>query len=543
MMRSNGILLVGVAVGLAIGACTTGVIDGDAPGGPGAVEGSPHATVLGRTPMRRLGSIELTNTLRDLLVEPELVIPDLPPDPVGAHGFPSPGIVSDLEVERAMDLAEAVSPKIVAKLASLAACGAASDDATCTRSFVRDFGRRAYRRPLEAEERARLEALYTHARSALGHDHARAIELVAQAMLQSPSFLYRPETTLEGSGAQAAAPVSQHELASRLSYFLWSSMPDDALLDAADAGALVGDEIERQARRMLADRRAERTIAAFHAAWLGLDRLEGAVRSESLYPGFDDALVAAMRVETERFTARVLLEGDGKLSTLLTAPIGFVDRKLAAVYGVEPPAAGAAFVDLDPKSRAGLLTQASVLTATSSELAGSPIHRGLLVRERFLCDPLPPPPVDVPPPPVIDPSAPIRDQWERHSSDPACRGCHRRIDPIGFAFEGYDAVGAYQAVRNGKTVDQSGELRDTLDADGAFTGPVELAHRLAGSEQVRRCVTTQWLRFATGRLEHRDATSIDAAHARFASSAYDVRELLIAIVQTPAFLLRGEASR
>jgi hypothetical protein len=407
----------------------------------------------------------------------------------------------------------------------------------CLGGWVDAVGRRAYRRPLAAEERARYDGLI-----ALGEDDPTRAKLVVQAMLQSPNFLYQLELELSDpvDGAIALAP---NELAARLSFFLWSSVPDVELLDAAAAGALSdGAGLRAQAERMLADPRARSAIESFHVQWLAVDKLEVSLKDPAVYPLFDEDVRAAMIAETRRFASNVVFDGDAKLETLLTSSETWIDAPLFELYGLPAPVDHdpSEPVQLDATQRAGLLTQAGFLASHAHANESGPVQRGVVVLSNMLCSPPPPPPPGINViPPDPDPDATPRELFEIHTADPTCSGCHNLIDGIGLGFEGYDGIGMYREVENGLPVDQSGEVIGT-DVAGEFDGVVELANKLAQSEQVRECVATQWFRFALGRFEEaEDVCTLDELHATFAESDYDVRELLLALVQTDAFRYRA----
>lgn len=520
-----------------LAACTGAIVDPDR-GDPGDGTGSePLACAdssgpsAGRAPLRRLTRLEYDNTVRDLLGDDSAPAQAFVPDEAVA-GFDANSVatVSKQQTEDYLDAAAKLAETAVGS--GLVGCDIASD--ACARSFVSSFGRRAFRRPLSSDEQNDFFELYAASRAAWGAQ--KAIALVIEAFLSAPSFLYLVETTVPDAGGVQVARVDAHTLATRLSYFFWSTMPDDALLAAADAGELETlEQIDAQARRLLADPRAEATVASFHAQWLGVANLSEATKDPSLFPEYDAALAASMQEETRRFTAHVVLEGDARLSTLLTSNRSFVDAPLAKLYGAQPPASPFAETELDPEQRAGLLTHASVMTAHSGASDTSWVHRGKLVRERFLCDTL-----GTPPPGAegTDPKNAGR------LTDPQCKGCHLKMDPIGFGFDALSPIGAHRTVdEHGQPVSTAGEIvaldRD-VDVAGEFDGAVELAHRLAASEDVGRCVAVQWFRYATRRQEtDQDACSVAVVQDEFAASGHDVRELLIAIAKTDAFRHRA----
>ena len=358
-------------------------------------------------------------------------------------------------------------------------------------------------------------------------------------MLSSPNFLFRPEFGAGDATLPSATQVTPFELASRLASLLWASIPDDVLLDAAQNGELeTREQVEAQARRMLQDERARPALSAFYEQWLGLPLLASATKDNAVYPAFSEELRAAMAEETRRFVAHVLWDDGAKLSTLMTASYSFVNASLAKVYGVNGPSDDATFAQttLDKTQRAGVLTQASVMTAFASPSGSSPIKRGKLVRVRLLCQDLPDPPANVPPPDPPKEGVSTRERFAMHTNNAACRGCHDLIDGLGFGLEHYDGIGAYRTVDHGVAVDASGEVNHTTDIDGPYSGGPELAALLAMSEQARDCVPTQWLRYVLARRENDDDTcSLVALRAAFAASGGDLLELMVSLTQTDAF--------
>jgi hypothetical protein len=311
------------------------------------------------------------------------------------------------------------------------------------------------------------------------------------------------------------------------------------LLDAAEAGQLeTRAEVATQARRMLADPKAQPAVGAFYAQWLGLPLLETATKDATAYPQFDDTLRAAMAEETRRFIDYVIWQDDARLSTLFTAPYSMLNAPLAKLYGVTGPTSATTYTRtmLDPTKRLGVLTQASLMTAFASPASSSPIKRGKLVRVRLLCQDLPDPPANVPPPAPPQAGVSTRERFAMHTNSPACSGCHHLIDGLGFGLEHYDGIGAYRTMDQGVAVDSSGEVNTTQDIDGPYDGGPALATLLARSAEVRDCAPTQWLRYALARREGDDDTcSLVALRQAFASSGGDLRELMVALTQTDAF--------
>jgi hypothetical protein len=443
-----------------------------------------------------------------------------------------------LSVEQYAAAAEDVARAAVEqKLDSLVGCTGAQD-AACADQFIVGFGQRAFRRPLAPEETARYQGLFT---SYQARGFGEAIRVVLQAMLQSPNFVYHLELTPAPSGV-GVTPLGGYELASRLSFALWNTLPDADLLAAAAAGTLDSKEgVQAQAERLLASDRARDALSSFHLQWLGLENMvDSTVKDAAMFPEWSPAIKTAMRNEVVSFADLVIRRGDGRLQTLLSAPFTVASPEVLSLYGATAAPAADGSVALDPTQRAGLLTQAGFLAAHAHSNQTSPVHRGLAVRKNLLCTDLPDPPDNVDnTPPEPDPNATTRERFEQHRADPACKGCHELLDPIGVGFENYDAIGRYRTMENGKAIDSNGELVGVASSPGPFSGGVALAQQLATSPEVRECVQKQWFRFSLGRYEAgEDACSMQALTQAFAASDYQVKTLLLALVTSDAFRYR-----
>jgi len=403
-------------------------------------------------------------------------------------------------------------------------------------------GQRALRRPLDDDDRADLLDAFTRGRAENG-DFVAGIESLLEVLLQSPEFLYRVELgrTDGAPPASTAVALTPWELASRLSYLFWETMPDGPLFSAAAGGQLeTPGQLRSQAERLLADPRVRVTFAHFFEQFLELDQLDLLEKDPSVYPTFEPALRDAFRAETLAFVDSVTWNGDGRLSTLLTAPYTFVNGKLAAFYGM-PTVDGSTFrrVDVDVDRRGGLLTQGSFLAIHAKFDQTSPVTRGKFVRERLFCTSPPPPPANLAiHAPDLDPRLTTRQRFEQHSTDPFCASCHHLMDPIGLGLESFDGAGAWRETESGQPVDSSGEL-DGTDVDGTFHGARELEDRLATSAQVERCAMLQWFHFAAGRSDAPDdACTLDSLTDDFHRSGGDLRALMLSLTQTDAFLYR-----
>ncbi|CAN94178.1 hypothetical protein-transmembrane prediction [Sorangium cellulosum So ce56] len=536
-----------------IGAADSG--SGSSSGEDASTSGPGDPPVCGAerilAPQRRLTRFEYNNTVRDLLGTSLTPADQFPPDEI-AGGFNNNATVltvSALHAEKYLLAAEALATEAVAgDLSKLVPCdpaaveGQVPQEEACARQFVQDFGRRAYRRPLETSDVDRLMRAYAAGRT--DGSFREGIEVVIRAALQSPKFLFRLELRHDLDASSSRVRLDPYEMASRLSYLVWASGPDDELLDAAEAGLLdTREQLAERTRQMLEHPRARRAITEFYKQWLNLGKLETIVKEESQFPGYDDELVAGISAETPAFVEHVLWSGDHKLSSLLTLPVGFATESVAELYGVTVPPGSTTpqLVELPPDQRAGVLTQPAFLAVHAHPDQTSPVLRGKAIRSKFMCQDPPPPPDDVDlTPPTGDEGVTARERFNQHASNARCAGCHQLMDPIGFAFENFDAVGAYRTEEGGQVIDVSGEMVLSDDMDGPFVGVRQLAEKLAGSAQVRECLATQWFRYTAGRFENvDDECSLDGLRAGFHGSEGDLVELIVATTQTDAFLYRS----
>ena len=497
---------------------------------------STHRVMAASVPLRRLTTEEYNNSVRDLFGDTSRPASECPPDDI-AGGFEtnSSAPATQLGIECYASAAETVACAAVQRLDALAPCLNEPTEVCATR-FIEAYGRLTFRRPLEEAESAALFAIYKEKAAQAGH--AAAIQLVIEALLQSPKFLYRLEL-LEKSGPEVRA-LSGTEVAARLSFFIWASSPDSDLLDAAAAERLASrDAVAQAARRLLSDPRAIDGIKSFHRQWLDLRELETLSKDPVRFPEFSPELKHSMVEETLRFCAYAVLNGGDTIRTLLTSKVSFVDASLAKIYKVPPPEKPFSLVNLPPLERSGVLTHASLMTVLTHSEETSPILRGKFIREKLLCQPVPPPPPGtVMKLPEVDPRHTKKQQFARHRTDPSCSSCHQMMEPMGFGFEHYDALGAWKTLDRTFPVDAVGVLTGTAEVDGAFDGAIELGKRLVESQEVRRCIATQWFRAGLGRSEQPDdAASLETAYQAFAGSGFDVRELIVAIASSDAFRL------
>jgi hypothetical protein len=529
----------------------TGGSGGTGPAGTPSPVGGGEPGTAGPQAARRLSLFEYRNTLRDLVGY------DIPAgmrqevtDLWNRSGFPTGAAVEhSAEVRGIVLVAEAASRQAVQDLSTLlpATCRPPPDAAAetaCAFQLISNFGPRAFRRPLAPEELDALRAVYMRERAApVGGDFTDGIRVLISAMLQSPPFLYRWELRDAPIRDGALVRFGPYEIASRLSYLFWSTMPDADLFAAAAAGRLeTPDQIEVQARRLLADSRARSTMTEFHQIWLQIDGVAGVVKDPSILPS-SSTLPQSMLDEASAFVTALMVgpAATGKLASLLTSSRSFINPDLAALYGVPDSAAGLHPAELDPTQRAGILTQGAFLAVHARADLSNPTERGEILLEQVLCQPLEiPANVDIPSTPPPSPQLTTRRAVESVVNDPCTGACHMVYD-AGFAFENYNAVGAYRQSEPGGPVDASGILH-LASGDLPFANAVELVHALASREEVVSCLPRQWLRFLTRRPEvPADQPSLDAVTAAFRNSSYDMREILVALARSRAFTHRTPA--
>ncbi len=417
--------------------------------------------------------------------------------------------------------------------------GGASEEEPCAVKTLNTLMQRAYRRPVTAEDTATAMKLYREGRK--GGDFEAGIELALRSILVNPEFLFRVENTPSGLAAGSVYKLSDLDLATRLSFFLWSSIPDDELLQAAIGGKLSQPKVlEAQVRRMLADERARTLVTNFAGQWLYLRNLASANPDMRLYPDFDDNLRQAFRRETELFVESIWRE-DRSIFDLLNANYTFVNERLAKHYGI-PNVYGSRFrkVTFEPGAvRGGLLRQGSVLTVTSYATRTSPVIRGKWVLDNVLGVPPPPPPAVVPAikeDRKVGEALNMRQRIAEHRANPACSGCHNIMDPVGFAFENYDAIGRWRTVEEGQPIDASGslpdgsEFRDLSGLQKAIT---------AKPEFFAMTLTEKLLTYGLGRgTEYYDAPAVRKIVAQAKTSQYKFSSLILGIVQSTPFQMR-----
>lgn len=494
---------------------------------------------VGEAGLRRLTAAEYAATVRDLLgveVDAALLLPEdwrKPFDNDYTDQVASQALIEGAEL-LAADVAALALETAASRDAVVGCQPEGVDDVACLRTFLATFGRRALRRPLTADELDRYAGLIAEAEES-GDFHA-AVNVALRAFLQHPELLYRVERGTPVDGAPGVFRLGDHEIATRLSYLIWGSTPSDLLLDLADARQLhTPAQISAAAEDMLADERAHSRVGRFHALWLGYEQLP-----------HGPTLSSAMQAETQALIDRVVFEDERPWQDLLRAEETFVDASLATHYGLVPPAdaAGAQWVDYGDSGRQGLLSHGTFLSAAARIDDSSPTKRGLLVRDRLLCQPIAPPP----PEEMVDvdnaqpPEGMCKEQWYREEhAQGGCAGCHSLMDPIGFGLERFDHRGAYRTVEQDiSTCEISGQ--GSIDGR-PFSGPAELSDLLLETGSLNACLTRQVYRFAVGR------TKLGDFDEQFVRSVVDdlgptgdleLKALIIRLVGDEAFALRRD---
>ncbi len=507
----------------------------------------------GRVTVRRLNRQEYNNTIRDLFGIDFKPAANFPEDDSG-HGFDTIGDVlslSPLHFEKYLAAAESIldrsiiapiqgKPIDVSKITDFHRKTFAKAVTPQTRDAVAKetlgkFAARAFRRPLADAELDRYLRFMTIADKE-GDGFVRGIKLAMQAMLVSPHFLFRWELDTPASGTSPQRPMNDFELASRLSYFLWSSMPDEALSNLAGKG-LLRKNLESEVRRMIRDPKSEAFVANFAGQWLQIRNLNVVTPDKTLFPIFTDQLRDDMRRETELFFQYIMKE-DRSVNEFLNANYIFANERLAKHYGINN-VRGEQFqrINVTGTARGGLLAQASILTITSNPNRTSPVKRGKWILENILGTPIPAPPPNVP---ELDEkkvlSGNLREQMVQHRSNANCSSCHERMDPIGFGFENFDAVGRWRLNDGGTPINAA----DKLASGESFNGPAELKALLYKRKaDFSRCLTDKMLTYALGRgMEHFDRATIESIVTSLEKQNGKFSALVIGVVKSMPFDMR-----
>ncbi len=505
-------------------------------------DASKVPTDVGRKLIHRLSRLEYNNTVRDLLGVDTHPADTFPPDAGGGGGFDNnastlfiPPVLMEKMLLATTDIVAAAKPERIFHTRP----GAGKDEPAAAKASIEWLGARAFRRPLEAAELVGLMGLYESQRKA-GKSWEDAVRQAVRGLLVSPSFLFRAEQDRSGTGPQR---ISDWELAARLSYFLWSSMPDDALLAVAQSGKLHEPAIlDREVRRMLADGKARTFTDNFASQWLRTKELAGVHPATDKFPEFTPALREAMTAEPLEFF-HALVRENRSLGDCLDCDYTYANAELAKFYGL-PELKGTGFqrVKLADGNRGGVATMAGVLTLTSYPRRSSPVLRGRWLMEEILGSPPPPAPPMIKSLPTSDKprnGLTFRQQLEQHRNRPECASCHKTMDQLGFGLENFNPIGQWRTAINDAPVDNKGEL----PSGQKFSGPLELKALLAQrKDEFTRNLAERMMSYALGRgIEQGDWLAIRQISKAVATGGYKSQDLILGIVRSPQFNLRRPA--
>ncbi|WP_438017347.1 DUF1592 domain-containing protein [Sorangium sp. So ce315] len=503
----------------------------------------PDKSTPGPRVVRRLTVDQFEATVRDLFRDPSLSLPQIldEKDVLGFRADANALVIRDGTTKSIMDWAESTADWAVAnKLDSLTSATCRTVDEACRGQFIRDFGRRAFRQKLSDEQVKSYDALF-----GMEKTFEDGAKVVVAAMLQSPYFLYRREIGNDtGAGVYELGP---HEIANNLSYLITGTMPDDALLQAADTAAdqgvsLTSEQIAEHALRLMTDPatrpRAEAELMRFTRGWLQLNRLISVVKKDTQF----DALRQDMMAETQALVMDTVFNTDGTFANLLQADYTFINSALAQHYGMGG-AGGPELtrVTINPGQRdRGILAHASFLTGHGGAEYSSPTQRGKMIRTRLLCQPL------EPPPPGVDPNvqsletpATTREIYEMHTKAEYCAGCHKYTDKMGFGFENYDTFGRWRNNENGLPLNTTGTVVEPpTGPDFDFNGVTELADYLAASEDVKACMVRYWSYYAFGSTWEQDGCTYEKVQEEAAAEDFRLKSVWLALTRTPHFTRR-----
>jgi hypothetical protein len=583
--NSTGPGVGGNSTGPGVGGNSTGPGVGGAGPGPGAggssSTGSGGTTpgiscpsiMPGRAPLRRLTTFEYNNTVRDLLMDTTNPDNDFPSEVIG-NGFGNDAdsqSVSSVLAGNYSSAAEGIAARAtmnataLGRLATCASNVTTANEESCARTIATSLLPRAFRRTVPTTEVDEYVALYRSTRAlSTTFTFANGVAAMIEAILQAPDFLYRVEFGTADPTNTAIRKLTGRELATRLSYFFWQTMPDAALTTAADGGMLsTPAQVMTQATRLLNDPKSHPTVAFFFDNLLPLSILTGLERDRTLYPTFSATIGQQMRQETQRMLEHEIFENTtqaanlphapGSWPAVLTAPYTFVNQALFNFYGASafsgmaPTGTALTKVNLNTTQRLGVLTQGGFLAGTTTTNLTNPVLRGGYVVIKLMCRAisLPTDPAILaqvkPPDPYSGKTA--RERFSAHSQQAVCATCHQFMDGVGFALENFDAIGLHRTSErttiNGTTYDTPIDASGMVPGVGSWTGPLDMIRTLASSEEVQNCFATHWMKFAYGRmLESADACNKQSLQTAFKASGYNIKQLLLSMTQTDGFLYR-----
>jgi hypothetical protein len=518
-----------------------GVGPGGNPGAPGAGPGATCSAAPAPARLWRLTHTQLRNTIYDVFGVKSPVLDTLPEES-RLDGFAN--AAERLQLSPVLLAyydrgADSVADEVIKRSGDFVKCPmAALGEGTCLADFLRSVGSRAWRRPLTDGEVAKLQKLYTGAAAAL--TPTDGFKTVLKGLMLSANFLFRTELGSDSTPGKATQ-LTDVELASALSYGLWDSPPDAALMDLATAGKLhQRDVLQAQARRMFAGAtKAPAALDSFMQQWLETESLTTDPKDDAVYPTFTPQVAATLAQETKLFVDSVVFDpaGDRSFKTLLTASYGFLDANTAPLYG-KTGGATLTRAALDPVQRKGLLTLAGFLAAHADSVDTSVVGRGRYLREQVLCAPVPPPPGDFKfDPKNITEDMTAREKLTEHAKNPACSSCHALFDGIGFALENYDAIGRFRTMDKGKVIDPSGKLAMPSGGEIQFANFIDMIDQIAKGPDAYACFASQYLTYLSGQV------SLDSCQRQqiariFAAGGYRLDDLALAIVTSPNFVTR-----
>jgi hypothetical protein len=517
-------------------------------GGNVLVDPPPAACMkptLAKPRIWRLTKNQIRNTLMDLANFSPPTIAELPSETRLDGDFANQAAkltIAPLVADQYFTIGNELGAQVVSKSADFVTCPVANLAGACLTSFIKGFGQKMWRRPLTDVEVGKLTTLFNTTSSMAGGTTA-ALQTTVQAMFMSPNFLYRTEVGTS-TAAGTVTNLTDYELASALSYTLWDSAPDQALMDLAAQNKLHDKAtLQAQARRLWGMNRAQGALNSFFQQWLQTEDLPTATK-DPMYTMYNDQVAADLLEEGRLFVNSVVFDpaGDKSFKTLFTAPYGFINARTAPLYGVST-AVGTSLVktSLNPAQRRGLLTQAGFVSAHSDGDDTAIVSRGRYFRGDILCDRIPPPPdpkLAVFGPRSSDPNMTNRERLISHVQNPQCAACHDIFDPIGFALENYDPIGRYRTTDKSKTIDPSG----TIPLDGSnitFKNFIDLIDQLSNNPALYTCFSTQYFSYATGRgFDELSSCERKAVTDEFVKSGYKVDTLVMSVVNSPSFTAR-----
>ncbi len=538
-------LLVALAAASALPACSKA----DPAPAPPVLTGPVGSAIASPSAAQRLTKSQYAAAIRDLFGPEVIVPPALEPD-VAIDGFDSIGASSSTISARGVEQYEAAAFAIGNQVAEsekllgrvLSCKPASADDAACARTFASALGPRVYRRPLTEPELSQIALVITTSGKTLGSFN-KGISYGISRMLQAPYFLYRSSVGEADPENPGQKRYTGYELATRLSFFIWNSIPDDALLEAARSGALGSYEgVGKEVARMLASPKARDGVRNFVREWLHLGELDLLQKDAKLFTTFTPDLGPAAREETLRVFEDLVFDRDADIREVMTTRRTFVTAKLASMYQLPAPAAagaaGFAPIDLPADGlRSGLLGQLSILSLYAHPTSSSATLRGKFVREKLLCMTIPPPPVNLNTalPEPNDKAKTLRDRVQIHFVQPGCSSCHQMTDPIGLGLEQFDGIGRARTKENGAVIDPTGDL------DGvSFDGPRGLARAIHDHPRFPGCISKKVYQYAMGSSPDKaQEPTITALTERFGASGYRLKALIALVATSPAFRAFG----